>query len=180
MELSEAHWFPERTADLVRRGGFDRVLASLHTSSRRDEAYEDVSWSLQQADPVVVYRAYLAEAVRLIEEFDGFEVLTHIDYPVRYWPRDHHGFDLTEFEADIRLVLRTLARADKVMEFNTRLPLDPRVVGWWREEGGKGVSFASDAHVPEAVGHGFQEAAAVARAAGFKPGADLFEFWVRD
>ena len=83
-------------------------------------------------------------------------------------------------QSDIRLVLRTLARADKIMEFNTRIPLDARVVGWWRQEGGRGVSFASDAHKPEAVGNGFQEAAEVARAAGFKPGADLFDFWVRD
>jgi histidinol-phosphatase (PHP family) len=180
VELGEAHWFPERTADLVRRGGFDRVLASLHTASRRDEDYLDVSWSLAEADPVAVYRSYLAEAVRLIEEYDGFEVLTHIDYPVRYWPHDRLPFVLEDFEDDIRLVLRTLARADKVMEFNTRIPLDARVVGWWREEGGKGVSFASDAHLPEAVGNGFREAAEVARAAGFRPGADLFDFWVRD
>jgi histidinol-phosphatase (PHP family) len=180
VELSEAHWFPDRTADLLKRGGFQRILASLHTASRRDEEYADISASIRRGDPVARYHQYLAEAVRLIEEFDGFEVLTHIDYPVRYWPHERVPFELADFEDDIRLVLRTLARADKVMEFNTRIPLDARVVGWWREEGGKGVSFASDAHLPEAVGTGFQEAAEVARAAGFKPGADLFDFWVRD
>lgn len=178
VELSEAHWFPEETADLLKRGGFQRILASLHTSSARDEDYADISVSIKRGDAEAEYHRYLAEAVRLIEEYDGFEVLTHIDYPVRYWPDD--SFDLEEFEDDIRLVLRTLARADKIMEFNTRIPLDPRVVAWWRQEGGKGVSFASDAHKPEAVGKGFKEAAEVARAAGFKPGADLFDFWVRD
>jgi histidinol-phosphatase (PHP family) len=179
VELSEAHWFPDRTADLLKRGGFQRILASLHTASARDEDYADISVSIKQGDPGKAYRRYLAEAVRLIEEYDGFEVLTHIDYPIRYWP-DEIPFDLDLFEDDIRLVLRTLARADKIMEFNTRIPLDPRVVGWWRQEGGKGVSFASDAHLPDAVGRGFKEAAEVARAAGFKPGADLFDFWVRD
>jgi histidinol-phosphatase (PHP family) len=178
VELSEAHWFPERTADLVARGGFQRILASLHTGSVRGEEYTDISQGLGR-DPIPAYRGYLAEAVRLIEEYDGFEVLTHIDYPIRYWP-DGIPLDLDLFEDDIRLVLRTLARADKIMEFNTRIPLDPRVVGWWRQEGGKGVSFASDAHLPDAVGRGFKEAAEVARAAGFKPGADLFDFWVRD
>lgn len=179
VELSEAHWFPERTADLVKRGGFQRILASLHTGSLQGEEYSDISVSLKHGDPAAAYRAYLTEAVRLIEEYDGFEVLTHIDYPVRYWP-EGIAFDLEAFEDDIRLVLRTLARADKIMEFNTRVPLDPRVVGWWRQEGGKAVSFASDAHLPDAVGHGFREAAEVARAAGFKPGADPFDFWVRD
>ena len=180
VELSEAHWFPEQTADLISRGGFQRILASLHTGSLRGESYTDISQSLKHGDPVKAYRGYLTEAVRLIEEFDGFEVLTHIDYPVRYWPHDAVHFDLADFEHDIRGVLRTLARADKIMEFNTRVPLDSRVVGWWREEGGKAISFASDAHVPEAVGHGFREAVQVARAAGFKPGDDLFDFWVRD
>jgi histidinol-phosphatase (PHP family) len=144
----------------------------------RGEEYTDISQGLGR-DPIPAYRGYLAEAVRLIEEYDGFEVLTHIDYPLRYWP-EGIPLDLDLFEDDIRLVLRTLARADKIMEFNTRIPLDPRVVGWWRQEGGKGVSFASDAHLPDAVGRGFKEAAEVARAAGFKPGADLFDFWVRD
>ncbi|WP_323746609.1 PHP domain-containing protein [Catenulispora pinisilvae] len=180
VELSEAHWFPAQTADLLHRGGFQRILASLHTSSARDEDYADITASIKRGDPIAEYRGYLAEAVRLIEEYDGFEVLTHIDYPVRNWPHERIPFDLSVFEGDIRLVLRTLASADKIMEFNTRIPLDPRVVGWWRQEGGKGVSFASDAHVPEAVARGFKEAAEVARAAGFKPGADLFDFWVRD
>jgi histidinol-phosphatase (PHP family) len=179
VELSEAHWWPEETADLLKRGGFQRILASLHTASARDEDYADIGASIKRNDPSTHYRRYLAEAVRLIEEYDGFEVLTHIDYPVRYWPEGAH-FDLEDFESDIRLVLRTLARADKIMEFNTRIPLDARVVGWWRQEGGKGVSFASDAHKPEAVGNGFKDAAEVARAAGFKPAADLFDFWVRD
>lgn len=179
VELSEAHWWPDETADLLKRGGFQRILASLHTASAREEVYADIGASIKRNDPSAQYRRYLAEAVRLIEEYDGFEVLTHIDYPVRYWP-EGSPFDLEAFESDIRLVLRTLARAGKIMEFNTRIPLDARVVGWWRQEGGKGVSFASDAHKPEAVGHGFKEAAEVARASGFKPGADLFDFWVRD
>jgi histidinol-phosphatase (PHP family) len=179
VELSEAHWWPQESADLLKRGGFQRILASLHTASARDEDYADIGASIKRNDPSQQYRRYLAEAVRLIEEYDGFEVLTHIDYPVRYWPEGSR-FDLEEFESDIRLVLRTLARADKIMEFNTRIPLDGRVVGWWRQEGGKGVSFASDAHKPEAVGNGFREAAEVARAAGFKPSEDMFDFWVRD
>jgi len=66
------------------------------------------------------------------------------------------------------------------MEFSTRLPLDPRILGWWRAEGGAALSFASDAHKPMALAHGFREAVAVARAAGFKPSDDPFDFWVRD
>jgi histidinol-phosphatase (PHP family) len=181
VELSEPHWHPGPVADLLGRGRFQRVLASMHAVSERHEAYVDSSPGIRKAtDPVAVVRKYLREARRLVEEFDGFEVLTHVDYPLRYQRAGQKPVDVGELEDEYRELLRALARAEKVMEFNTRIPLDRRVIGWWREEGGRAVSFASDAHKPEAVANGFKEAAAVARAAGFRPDGDPFGFWVRD
>jgi histidinol-phosphatase (PHP family) len=180
VELSEPHWHREKVADLVTRGGFQRVLASMHSAVSRDEDYLDVIVSIKKTDPTKAVRAYLAEAERLVAEFDGFEVLTHIDYPFRYWPRDAPPYDIADFESEIRAVLRALARAGKVLEFSTRLPMDPRILTWWRADGGAALSFASDAHEPAAVARGFREAADVARAAGFRPSDDPFAFWVRD
>jgi histidinol-phosphatase (PHP family) len=181
VELSEPHWHPDATADLLGRGRFQRVLASMHAVSRRDEPYLD-SWPGMRfaTDPVEVVRGYLREALRLVEEFDDFEVLTHVDYPLRYQSPDQKPVDVGDLEDEYRELLRALARAGKVMEFNTRIPLDRRVIGWWREEGGGAVSFASDAHIPDKVAWGFKEAAAVARAAGFRPDDDPLGFWVRD
>jgi histidinol-phosphatase (PHP family) len=180
VELSEPHWHPADVGALVARGGFQRILASMHSAVGRDDDYLDVIVSIRRSDPAQAVRKYLAEACRLVEEFDGFEVLTHIDYPLRYWPEDGGPCDVADFEDEIREVLRALARAGKVMEFNTRLPMDPRILGWWRELGGGAISFASDAHKPSALAHGFHEAVEVARAAGFKPSDDPFDFWVRD
>ena len=56
VELSEAHWFPEETADLLKRGGFQRILASLHTASAREEDYADISASIKRKDPAAQYR----------------------------------------------------------------------------------------------------------------------------
>jgi histidinol-phosphatase (PHP family) len=181
VELSEPHWHPEAVADLLGRGRFQRVLASVHAVSRRHEAYLD-SWPGMRsaADPVELVRGYLREAVLLVTEFDDFEVLTHVDYPLRYQAPEQRQVGVGDLEDEYRELLRALARAGKVMEFNTRIPLDRRVIGWWREEGGGAVSFASDAHKPDAVAHGFKEAAAVARAAGFRPDDDPLGFWVRD
>jgi histidinol-phosphatase (PHP family) len=181
VELSEPHWFRDEAAELVARGGFERVLASMHTAdSDRTAKYVDVSLGFQLDDPAEVIRGYLAEAYRLVTEFDGFEVLTHIDYPVRYWPADGKPFDAADFEDEYREVLRALARAEKVLEVNTRVPLDPRIIGWWRADGGQAITFASDAHEPSAVARGFREAVRVARAAGFKASDDPFGFWVRE
>ena len=63
---------------------------------------------------------------------------------------------------------------------NTRVPLRPEVLAWWRQEGGQAITFASDAHKPAALARGFREATAIASAAGFAEGSDPLDFWRRD
>ena len=91
--------------------------------------------------------------------------------------REH--LDPREYEAEYREALTALARSGRVLEINSRLPLDPVLVRWWHEVGGDAVSFGSDAHTPDGVGRGFVEATAVAEAAGFRRGADRFDLWRR-
>ena len=119
--------------------------------------------------PAQVLRDYLAEAAALISGFDTFEVLAHIDYPVRYWPRDARPFDPREFEDKYRHVLRTLASAGKILEVNTRVPLHPQILTWWRQEGGQAITFASDAHDPAALAARLRRLRAPGRGCGFAP-----------
>ncbi|MFN8157149.1 MAG: PHP domain-containing protein [Candidatus Nanopelagicales bacterium] len=179
VELSEPHWHDDATRDLLRRGGFERVLASVHSGSDASGATTELSVQFEHDPPVEVIRGYLIETARLIEGFDGFEVLAHIDYPVRYWPSSAPAYDPVELEEEHRHVLRLLASSGRVLEVNTRVPLHPQVVTWWREEGGRAVSFASDAHEPAALAAGFAAAAAMVAGAGFRPGRDPHDFWVR-
>jgi histidinol phosphatase-like PHP family hydrolase len=84
-----------------------------------------------------------------------------------------------DFEEEYRHVLRSLAAADKVLEVNTRVPLHPQVLAWWREEGGQAITFASDAHDPGALARGFGGAVHMAETSGFRPGRDPHAFWSR-
>ncbi|GAA1509039.1 hypothetical protein [Kribbella lupini] len=104
----------------------------------------------------------------------AFNVLGHIDYPVRSWPG---AFNPHDFEEELRSALSALAATDRALEFNTRLPLDPLILRWWREEGGQLLTFGSDAHLPEALATGLADAAAVASAHGFAPGASPADPW---
>ena len=79
----------------------------------------------------------------------------------------------------LRQTLTALARSGRVLEINTRLPLDPLIVRWWHEVGGAAVSFGSDAHTGARVAHGFEQAMVVAEAAGFRPTHDRFDLWRR-
>ena len=98
--------------------------------------------------PDEIVRSYLSETLRMIESCDLFEVLAHIDYPVRGWPAAAGMFDPADFEDEYRAVLHALASSGRALEVNTRLPMPAEIVGWWYAVGGEAVSFGSDAHEP--------------------------------
>ncbi|MEP7025632.1 MAG: PHP domain-containing protein [Actinomycetota bacterium] len=179
VELSEPHWHGSQVAKLLDQGGFDRVLASVHSLQTDGTDHRDTGELYVYRPPADVVRAYLAEAGRMIAESDDFAVLAHIDYPVRYWPGGPQGFDPAPLEEEFRAVLRALASTSRALEINTRITLDPRIVGWWHDCGGDAITFGSDAHYPGGVARNFAVAADMARAQGFRPGRDPHDLWRR-
>lgn len=176
VELSEPHWHPSRATGLLRGGGFDRTLAAVH-SAPAGTGFAEISDRFHEQAPAQVLRGYLAEVAALVTQFDAFDILAHIDYPVRKWPQDAKPYDPHEFADEYRHVLRTLASTGKALEVNTRVPLHAEILAWWRQEGGQAITFASDAHDPAALAAGFADAADLADAAGFAPGHDPYGFW---
>jgi histidinol-phosphatase (PHP family) len=177
VEIGEAHLWAASAGALVSAAGFDRVLGSLHAIpfGGRLTAADDLFRQLP-ADEVM--RRYLGELVALIEGSDLFQVLAHLDFPRRMWPWSAGPYDERRFETEYRAALRALAASDRVLEINTKGPLvSAELVGWWREEGGRAVSFGSDAHQPWRVGDKFKLAIDVVEAAGFRAGRDRFDFW---
>jgi histidinol-phosphatase (PHP family) len=179
VELSEPHWHGGRATALLRDGGFDRVLAAVH-SAPAGTGFTEVSDQFRDQAPAQVLRGYLAETAALVSRFDAFEVLAHIDYPVRRWPQDARPCDPCEFQEEYRHALRTLAGAGKVLEVSTKVPLHPLILTWWRQEGGQAITFASDAHDPGALAAGFADAAYLAEAADFAVGHDPCAPWGRN
>jgi histidinol-phosphatase (PHP family) len=181
IEFGEPHWHPQELKALLSAGGWQRVLGSLHSLELAggpwivDELYQEGAPPL---DPDELLRAYLAEALRMVDSSEPFEVLAHIDYPVRRRPAAA-PFDPADFEEELRAVLAALARSGRALEVSTVVPLRPEIVGWWRAAGGRAVSFGSDAHSPAAVARGFAEAAAMVEAHGFAPGRDPHDLWSR-
>lgn len=178
-ELGEPHWHRAQVAELLATGAFERVLGSLHSVVVADRI-----WMIDHLlgphappgfEPADAVRAYLAAAAEMVPALpDEVQVLGHIDYPARAWPG---RFDAGDFEPEFRTVLEALAATGRALEINTRVPLAAEVVGWWRDAGGEAVSFASDAHRPESVGHGFRAAADLAEAHGYRPDRHPHGFW---
>jgi histidinol-phosphatase (PHP family) len=182
-EVESPHWHAEPVRALLERGTFDRVIGGLHSLEVAGEPWmvEELyrPYAPPGLDPAGVMRAYLTEALAMAASTGPFEVLAHIDYPVRDWPAAAGPFDPAEFEDEYRAVLRALAGSGRALEVNTRVPLAPDIVRWWHQEGGGAVSFGSDAHEPALVGAGFAAAAAVAEACGFRPGREPHHLWPR-
>lgn len=178
MEMGEPHWHREVLTGLLARGTFERLLGSLHCL-RYGDRFSEPGYLFTQRPPAAVVCDYLAEVPRLVAECDFFEVLAHIEYPVRYWPQDLGPFQWAAFEEEFRHALRALADGGRVLEINTKVGLFPDLVQWWRDEGGRAISFGSDAHAPSRLADGFREATAMAEAIGFRPGRDTWEFWSR-
>jgi histidinol-phosphatase (PHP family) len=141
-----------------------------------DEWYSEVVTAEQDA---LAIRSYLSEAINLVRNSDVFEVFAHIDYVTRQIERVGRHHDPSEFEAEYRETLGAIRDADRVLEINTRRPLDEVILQWWHAVGGNAVSFGSDAHDGSKVGAGFAPAAGMAEAAGFRPQHDPLDFWRR-
>jgi histidinol-phosphatase (PHP family) len=178
VELGEPHWHLSAVRDLVRPGGIDRRVGSVH--SLTDEGRSLVVERLHGLRPAPdLLRAYLAETLLMIRESAEFEILGHLDYPVRAWPAESAPFRPADFEDEFRAVLSALASTDRILEVNTAVPLDAVVLDWWRDCGGQAISFGSDAHEPDCVGRGFSRVAALAQSRGFQPGRFPHDHWRR-
>jgi len=176
--VGEPHWHAAAAAKVLRAGRFDRVLGSLHCLPDT-EGFAEPPGLYGHREAAEVVRQYLAEVARLVTESDVFSVLAHIDYPVRSWPTGTRPFDPNAFEDEFRHALRLLAASGRALEVNTRVPLHPEIVRWWRDEGGSAITFGSDAHDPTGLAYGFSEAAGMVEAHGFRPGRHPYDCWTR-
>jgi histidinol-phosphatase (PHP family) len=176
-ELGEPHWHEEQVKTLLAAGTFDRVLGSVH--SLELGGIRLVDFVFDRAEPADLIRAYLGEALRMVESAAPFAVLAHVDYPVRHWPKGAGPFDPVLFEDEYRTVLAALARSGRTLEANAVVPLPTVIMRWWYEAGGEALVFGSDAHDPSAIARRFVDLAAAAEAAGFHPGRHLHDFWRR-
>ncbi len=179
IEAGEPHLFPASVAGVLAQGDFQRVLGSLHSVIRHDELV-GVGRVLAAEHPHAVVREYFVDLLAMVNASGVFEVLAHCDFPRRYWPRGAGRYDEADYEDEYRAVFTALAASGRVLEINTTSPLaSVQQLHWWREAGGRAVSFGSDAHVPWNVGQGFDLAVDVVTAAGFRPGRDPADFYRR-
>ncbi len=179
VEFGQPHRDGKTAAKLLDVSELDRVNGSLHTLHADGKFFEPPTLYRMWPPDKVIWE-YLAEVPRMMEGSEAYSVFTHIDYAVRYWPTDEAGpFDPRRFEDGFRQAMRAVATSGRALEMNVRGWLRPWIPQWWSEEGGRAVTFGSDAHTEDRLANNFPEVMAMAEYHGFRPGRHPEDFWVR-
>jgi histidinol-phosphatase (PHP family) len=178
VEFGQPHLDGHAAAAHLDLSALDRLNGSLHTLPFRGHRSEPPILFRQMAPAEVIW-TYLAEVPKMVDGGD-FEVFTHIDYAVRYWPTQKHGpFDPRPFEDGFRQAMRAIAASGRALEMNTGRQVRPWIPQWWADEGGRAVSFGSDDHHTDGLAANFPEATALLEHFGFRPGRRPEDFWTR-
>lgn len=155
---------------------YDVVLGSIHSPrGGKDYYFTDYKTcsAAQCRDMMAEYYDEVLETVR----WGGFDVLAHLNYPLRYMQgRDGVECDLAPFSATIDEILALLAEAGKGLELNVSglygdygCTLPQRdILARFHELGGKIVTIGSDAHRAENVGQCVGQGMEILREIGYR------------
>lgn len=171
VEIGEPHLYAEAHRAVLERWPYDVALGSLHWTGPHsvfDKAYYRVR---SPRDAFAPYFMELAEMVR----GGGFEILAHVDVVKRVGYDVYTRFDTREWEDLFRPVWQACIEGGIAVEINTAgyrrgvHEAHPALeaLRWYRQMGGDLLTLGSDAHRPGHVAHRFDDALALARAAGF-------------
>ncbi|MBZ5499396.1 MAG: histidinol-phosphatase HisJ family protein [Acidobacteriia bacterium] len=171
IEIGEPHLFQVEMKRILARAPFDYAIGSLHWVGRNsifDHGY------FQQPAPEA-FGLYFQELERMTRA-GGFDVLGHLDVPVRTAFAHYGSYDPRQYETLIRPVLRNCIEHGIALDVNTSalrrqarvlLP-DLEILRWYAEMGGMRVTLGSDAHRPEEVAEHFDVALEAIKTSGIR------------
>lgn len=172
----DARQFDTQMSGMLARYPFDFVLGSLHLLNGEDPYYEDY-W-LRNTDSVKnIMVRYFEQMLAALQNFNDFDSLGHIDYLIRYIPKDLGKKDYVykEYREVLDEILKLLISGNKALEVNTKGLLSglacfhPKleILQRYRELGGTLLTIGSDAHMPEGIAAEFTHTEEMIKSCGF-------------
>ncbi len=164
IELGSATQYPKAADTFLSKHKFETIVGSTHYMTGCDDfAYWDMK-NITHEDFSEAFLLYLAELTRMCE-LGHSDILAHITYPVRYFIRAGHQFDLSFCRDELANLLNTAIDHGMLLEVNTSgyrqgmgspLP-DATVISLYKDLGGRLISIGSDAHTPADIGANYKE-----------------------
>jgi histidinol-phosphatase (PHP family) len=175
VELGQPTYSLPGSEQLIQQYSYDVVLGSIHNLREKKDFWfmtaEDFAGGRAQA----LLREYFDELL-LLAEWGGFDVLTHLTYPLRYIEGKHGiPIDRATYAEQVDAVLEAAVKNRLALEINTsglRQRINETSPAEWvvrrfRELGGQRITVGSDAHVAEDLGAGLEQGMDIALRCGF-------------
>ena len=148
------------------REELDFILLSIHQVEDKEFWTQDFQRGRTQEE---YNRRYYQELKTVVEEFDEYDVVAHVDLISRYDKAGKYPF--AKIEDILRKILTTVIAHGKGIELNTsswRYGLDDLtpsrdILRLYRSLGGRILTLGSDAHTPRDVGNHGKEARQILR-----------------
>ena len=149
----------EKTAALIKQGGWDFIIGSIHLGDGRDPYYPEF-WEGEV--PALCVRRYFETMLCCLSLFSDFDSLGHMDYIVRYAP-DSFCYRPSDYQDITDEILKLLIKKDIALEVNSSGLFSakgcenphPSLLKRYVELGGELITLGSDAHTPERIASGF-------------------------
>ncbi len=161
----------DKTNQIVRANAFDFVIASFHGCEGQDFFFGDF---FAGKTPKGALEIYVNEALNMLETYDNFDVLGHLDIPKRY--SQAVASLAPEKRLDmLRPLLERVIAMGKGIEINTsgwRQPVgvcfpDPLILKAYYDLGGRVITLGSDSHGTDTLCADFSRAVGLLREIGF-------------
>lgn len=153
---------------------FDFVIGSFHTAEKADLYNGDFFENYRQWE---AYIQYLKTVLDVVQKYDHYSVIGHLDIIRRYGDFDHQpGLMENDQAAElIRKILKTIIAKDKGLEVNTsgyridnQNPLPSfDILKLYYQLGGKILTIGSDSHNTETIANKFNYTISKLKKIGF-------------
>lgn len=151
-ELSYQPHIAEYLSMIVNKYPFDIVIASLHEGERKSFYQGHFFEGLTQEE---AYEKYFKLLIDMVDEFDDFDVVGHIDYIMRYGDKEINDLNYYKHQNVIDELLIKIINKGKGIEVNTSgmtkynlgyLHPQKDILIRYFELGGRVITIGSDAH----------------------------------
>lgn len=173
IELGVQPHISKEIAAYAKAYDFDFIIASSHLCNRKDPYYPDFYEGRTEEE---AYLEYFTSILSNLKKMDHFDVYGHLDYVVRYGPNKDANYSYHKYADVLDAVLSWLVEHEKGIEVNTGSigyglrELNPctDIIKRYRELGGEIITVGSDAHTTQRIGEGFDRAAEILKACGYR------------
>lgn len=172
IELGLQTHLKEACEQITKDYAFDFVIGSIHVVRNQDPYYPAYYEGRAERD---CYFEYFETVLENLKHINGYNVLGHIDYIVRYGPNKNKFYSYDTYGDILDNILNVCVEKGIGLELNTgglayglgHPNPHPDILKRYHDIGGEIITVGSDAHAPERLGFAFEQAKDLLKDCGF-------------